>query len=524
MSSTTTNTPAAGETDVVVRYRLPVTTIKIAGTRTHVVNRKSVPTIDTVSRNATAVTQIDADPRLWLSFTDPGPLARRMRSDVERDLAFTTKPDGRLQTINAKVTDTSAERLKASLQIGASVSGALGSLLIPAGPLGVAVGVAAGVVTGAVAYSAHALGIIRLEPGALDAAFDDAAGEELSRPTLDKLGIPPAYAAEQKAAAELLANLKWSEIQLLDAIGRATTTSALAAPRDLSAQLRHLQRSLVAVREALVESERACLAWVADQAEVTNTMFNEVLTIDELPTTPELHRIVSSHFPANDRRRCVGLFEDLRFAVTCDLLDPDVDQNRTVRPDVKLTSDTAIWFRRPRIATVTHWEITKSGTGLLAKPTLVERKVVVLPGDEEQLEVVARTGSGTASATFDADGLLIGESVHVKDPSVDTIKALAEAPSLIKDGLASGAAVVDGLTTSDAEKTARAKDALDLLKAEKDLTAARGPAAPDRLKQMRDDLEEAELRARLAKARLIISDPTTSVVEICSVTPSAPTT
>jgi len=519
----TTETHAADQTDVLARYRLPVTTVRITGTRTHVVNRKSVPTVDTVSRNATAVTQIDADPRLWLSFINPGPLARPMRRDVERDLAFTAKPDGRLQTINATVTDTSSERLKASLQIGASVSGAVGSLLLPAGPLGVAVGVAAGVITGAVAYGNRASGVTSLDPGVLDETLGEAPGETMSRPTLEKLGIPPAYAAERKDAAELLANLRWSEVQLLNAMARATTTSALAAPQDLSAQLRHLQRSLVAVREALVESERDCLAWLADQAQVTKTTFDEVLTIDELPTTLELHRIVRSHFPADDPRRCVALFEDLRFAVTCDLLDPEVDQNRTMRSAVSAPSDTAIWYRRPRIATVTHWEIAKSGTGLVAKPSLVERKVVVLPGDEEYLEVVAGTGSGTASATFDVDGLLTGHSAHVKDPSVDTLKALAEAPSLVKDGLASGASVVEGLSTSDAEKTARAKDALDLLKAEKDLTAARGPAAPDRLKLIRDELEEAELHARLAKARLIISDPTTSVVEILSVTPTTST-
>ena len=212
----------------------------------------------------------------------------------------------------------------------------------------------------------------------------------------------------------------------------------------------------------------------------------------------------------------MALFEDLRFAITCDLLDPDVDQNRTTRPDVIPTSDRAIWYRRPRIATMTHWEITRSGTALVAKPTLVERKVVVVPGDEESLEVVASTVAGTATATFDHDGLITGHSTHVKDPSVDTLKALAGAPDLIKDGLASGAALIDGLSSSDAERATRAKDSLELLKAEKELNAARGPAAADRLKQIRDELEEAELQARLAKARLIISDPTTSVVEFCS--------
>ena len=73
---------------------------------------------------------------------------------------------------------------------------------------------------------------------------------------------------------------------------------------------------------------------------------------------------------------------------------------------------------------------------------------------------------------------------------------------------------------TDAEKVERAKNALELVKAEKELLAARGPAAPDRLKQIRDELEEAELQARLAKARMVISDPTTSVVEIYSVTPT----
>ena len=284
----TTTSPPVRATDVSVRYRLPVTSVRISGTRTHVVNRTSIPSVDTVSRNATAVIQIEADPRLWLAFTKPGPLMRRARRAVERDLTFTTRPDGRLQTVNATVTDTSAERLKASLTIGATVSGAVGSLLLPAGPLGVAVGVAAGVVTGGISYGAGVHGFAPPDHDAFRQAIDSAGGDQGSRPSMDKLGVPPAYAKKERDAAELLASLKWSEAQLLDAVARATTPQSLATPRDLSEKLRHLQRSLVAVREALVEAERHCLAWIADQADVTITKFDVVLTIDDRRTTDHL--------------------------------------------------------------------------------------------------------------------------------------------------------------------------------------------------------------------------------------------
>ena len=503
---------------VVARYRLPVTTVRITGTRARVVNRKSMPAIDTVSRSATAITQINADHRLWLTFTDPGPVDRPWRRDLERDLNLSVKPDGRLQSLNATVTDTSTDRLKAALQIGAGVTGAVGGLLIPAGPWGAAIGVATGVATGVIAYNARA--VLPIDGEAVTKALEGGDGTP-SRPAMEKLGIPPAYSAENKDAAELLANLKWSEVQLLDAIARATPAHDLTAPQQLASQLRHLQRCLVAVREALVESERDCLGWVAQQAVVTNTVFDEVLTIDEVPTTSELHATVSAHFPADDKRRWIDLFKTLRFAVTCDLLDPDIDQNRTLRTDVPKSSDTTIWYRRPRLATVTHWEIVKSGTSSVATPTLVERKLVVIPGDEEPLQVVPDKGAGTATVTFDGDGLLTGHATHVKDASVDRLKALADSPALVKDALASGAAVAEGLTTSDAEKAARAKSALELVKVAKELQAARGPAGVDRLKQIREELEEAELMARLAKARMVISDPTMSVVEIYSVAPTA---
>jgi len=327
------------DVDELVRYRLPVTTISITGVRTRVENRMAEPAVDTTSREASALIQIDADPRAWLALTNPGPRERSYARDRDRDFKFDKTPDGRLLSINATVTNRSAERLKASVQVGSAVAGTLGTVLVPAvGPLGGVTALAAGLVTGAATYTSSAvLGVIRVDSVLLEELIDsgtysvDEQDKQSSRPDLTKLGIPTAYIGAHKDAAELLGDLKWSELQILATIAKATTPQSLRDPASLSVKLRDAQRALVTVRTALEESERDCAAWIATQAKITKTPFEGYFYLDEIPTTSELQKIAADGFRANDPRRCAQVFKHLRFAITCDLLDPDPDETSAHR-------------------------------------------------------------------------------------------------------------------------------------------------------------------------------------------------
>lgn len=519
-----------------VEYLLPVTLVTIAGTRTTVVNHVAASR-EVTTRAVQIGIEITADTASPQRLTvDPAQWGRR-------SVSVSLAPDGRLTGVNSVFEDRSGERVKAALQVGAAAAGAVSPFTVTMGPLGAAVAAAAGLATAGMAYSVQGAvslyGLWRPEmpdAGRVPAEQAGQQGEAPQRPSPKDLGIHPRYAQEFELEAEVLADLRWSQALLTARLAKVTgQPGALLDGKALARELSDLSKALRTVRASLAEADTAYASWVAEQATTTHTdHYREVFTLDQLPTEQGLREAAQEGFvPARPKGgpNWPGLFEDLRVAVSVDLL---TDETGTGVPAHQLTEQAprghshevaepphghmTVVYRRPQVAVITRWGIDRGPDGKYRlTPEQVDRKVVVLPGAERVLPLLHGEDDRTVTAEYDADGLLTGASIDQTDARSKRAQVLGSAPGLVKDAFTTGA----GLTQpwSAADRAAALKAEVELLEARTQLAQARGPAAPtDPLQRLRDDLEEAELRARLVRAQTLIAEPTRSLYLLQTVT------
>lgn len=483
------------------RYRLPVTKVVVSGKRTMVTNRHADPR-ESTTRNSSILVEITSDEREWRT------LALQHDKFDGRRFEIAVTPDGRLVSLNSALEDKSESRTKAALSVGVATAGAMAPALVGFGPLGLAAAAVVGTAAGGVTYFSNP-GIRALwsETTPSQAQTADAL---VKRPELSELGVPGAYAAARKGDAEVLAHFRWSEMCLTARMAQLATPESAKNPRELAADLRAVHKSLSLVRTGLLESERAFAEWLATHSVTKVDAYDESFFIDDLPTTKELSAAAEDGFPFNGPAWS-SLFEDLRVAVSCDFLEsaPSSGEHPVSRP---ADDSDVLWHRRPRLAEITHWQVTKTGGKYEVQPTLVERKLVLVPGSEEALPLIAESDEGEVTAAFDADGLLTQFGFDLNDRSIGRAQAISELPGVVKGALEAGQAIGDPWSTTS--RAAELKAQVELLETRAKLDKARGgPPAPDRLQSLRDTLEEAELKARLARAKLISSDPTHSLVE-----------
>lgn len=490
-----------------IEYRLPVTLVTIAGTRTTAVNRETDPS-EIRTRVAEIGIEIAADPsatrRLDLDATGSG----------TRSLSVSLARDGRLTGVNSAVSDESGERIKAALTVGASTAGAIAQFLTPLGPVGAGVAALAGLAAaGVTSASLGSRGGELWSTASKSMATDTAERAPVSRPSPGALGIKARYVSTRKAEAERLADLRWSEILLETRLAKVTDPATLADPVGLADQLKRLNQALATVRASLAEAEAAYEKWIKDQTQVVAVEhFREVFTLDQLPTEQQLRQAARAEFPQGQgaQRRWSHLARSLRVAVSVDLL-PEGGTAST--SGGVISGGDRVVYRRPRLARVTRWAVSRDKKGDYAlTPDSVEQLVVVLRGTEEALPLRHGRDDVGLEVEFDHDGLLSKVSAKRGDEATKRAQLVAGAPALLKGAMETGRGLSKGWTAAD--RAAALKAELELHEAQAKLDAARNPKPkPEKsaLDLLRDEVEETELQARLQRAKVLVSEPTRSL-------------
>lgn len=460
-----------------VRYRLPVSTVTITGRSTLTRNPVAEPKEQTVREAAVAV-EIVADPVLEHTLIVPEPAQATVSTTVE------VAPDGRLTGVSTTVTQRTGERLKAALQTGLFALGASAPFLAPLGPLGAVGSIALAAVGATVAAVSTSAGptLLGIDRSSLRASRPPAApapGEELpGRPAATQLGVHQRYLDQHPADAEILADLIWSEQILRIQLSRA-------APHLDADTVRERSASLWVVRSELDRARGQYTAWVQEQTTVVRTEeVREVFTLDELPTSTQLRQWAKGGFRAGDARWALP-FKDLRLAISCDL-----DQPGATSASTSSTTGPQVLYRRPLLATLTTWRLERNeAMDYVLTVDSVERKVVVLRGTETTVPLRhAHRDEITTSLEFDGDGLLSSITSGSTDRSVTRAQSIGALPGL------AGAAAAAG-------------------------TAVTTPWAPTPVDPLLEQVQQAELEARLAAAQAVKGDPTRGLYVFTSVLP-----
>ncbi len=551
--------------DIELAYRLPITTVSIDGTSTKVTNPYGGQKSKT-SRSSNIAVQIEADPqRLWVvRLPDP--------AHSKATCAVGLAPDGRLTSTDATVDDQSQARLLSLVKAGA---GAI-STLLPVASMFLAPGLAPAVGLGAMAIrAASTRGIASISDSLTYDATGDAeahaAGEDDSSetgrtpppdtsaasatPSLEDLGIHRAYLKHDSTSAHLLANLRWSQARVEAKIAVAATLNTHSA-KSLVRELSDLNKALQQIRVASVESESKYATWIASHTKSESQAFHEVFVLEELPSTQTLeHAAADGKVRADldgNEQRWWEILTHLRVAVSWDLEDTDPHDDTSGAPlgVPPAQSPECVVFRRPRLATIIHWSAEpladeapasagdEARRKALDEPVRYrlteisrERKVVIVR--EGSLSYIPLRpmkpgtfkdkprGDSVTGLTFDKDGILTKVSTERTDPSLARAATIEALPGIASDVITAGTAALKPFTS--AGETERLKAELDLLKAKKDLEKAKAPRENDPLADLRATVEKAELDARQARAEAIVSDPTSSLIQISVSDPAATT-
>ncbi|MGH8522666.1 MAG: hypothetical protein ACREXY_00070 [Gammaproteobacteria bacterium] len=526
-------------------YRLPVSTVTVDGARTTITNKYTKPK-KAVAYTSQVAIQIEADPKTLHLLRLPDP------DDSTSSCTVEVASDGRLASTQAGIDDKSQDRIRALLKSGLAAAGtvaplAAAALFAPASipAAGVMALASLGLPLSQAGESKRSLLLFGHEDGnplsisdvlGEDYVDDETEIEKEERlrkrlPSLNDLGIEDDYRRADEHAATVLANLRWSNIQLRVAIAGAGY-AYVDEPQSLSKRLQALTKARDAMRSELARAEEAYANWIAGNSETDVEAFHHVFRLEQLPSTATLKRMASNGHEGDDIPSWWRLLTQLHCAISRDFEDKDPEELNADIPLGIPDSQEAVVYRIPRLATVTHWSVKPNADQDPHDPAteweLTEvlrerRKIVVVQGTESSIPLRPTKGirnrplgDSDTGLTFDTDGILSKVSTKRTDPSLERAKTLAELPEDIKGGISAGKAMLEPFTTEN--ETKRLKAQTDLIDAQKALKKAQAPSSDDPLSDLKADVEKAELQARRARANAIVSDPTRSLV-VVTVTP-----
>lgn len=526
--------------NVELTYRLPVTVVTIDGTRTIIDNKYANPA-KSMTYTSVIETKIEADSKSLYVLRLPRP------DDSVTSGAIEISVDGRLISTQADVDDKSQERVRALLKAGLTAAGvaiplAVAAIAAPAALPTVGAMVLAGAGMRATGGTTRTLAISSsLDGKNLDDYLEELEGTEFEgsganrMPTLNALGIEVDYNEADPRAANLLANLRWSDIQLR--LATATLGSTYSTdPAALVVHAKALAKGREAIAKDLADAESSYTKWIASAAKSDLDVFHYTFRLEDLPNTRKLREVANAR-PEGNVPTWWPAVENLQCAVSIDYEDGDIESATNPPPlyDAERHDSEEVVYRVPRIATITHWsakpndKVLTSQTEWEMREVLRERhKVVVLRGTECSIALRPKVhrriggakprGDSDTGITFNADGLLTKVTTKRTDPSLERAATIAELPDALKGGLDAAKATLKPFTVSG--ETDRLKEETELIKAQKELKKAQAPAPDDPLAELKAEVEKAELEARRSRAEAITSDPTSSLI-VLTVSPPA---
>lgn len=473
-------------------YRLPITYVRVTGTRTQVVD--ALEAKNSVTCKSVVTTETAADLLTSCEVT--------LNADAlsTQQTTWNLTGDGRLLGADVATTAEPLAAWTASLSAASAVLAA-GSPLLAAGPPGwAALGMAAGIV----GVATH------LKVRGLDAPDDPHPFEgspALPAPPDNALpsdwGIHSQYASEHASEAIALANYRAALAEAAVKHAQAARASVLApVPEEQEywlGQVGYFKRALMMTSIGSAVAEAAYETWKSGKLTTTSLDIDQWLRIDELPTPEELTEWAQDPSPAGSSWHEVANRLGIAISVTLEEILGD-NQKLRLQKFEPLASDEKLRHRPPRAATLEVWKLSKqsSGRGFELQRSEVRRMSVAYPGNETVLSIAGERGTKSAvAATFDESGALTKVTTESKDSALQRAHDVGGLQSALSAAAETGNDLRKAFSPpSLVERAAEAKAAQEL-----GLTTS----PPDPHKELKNQLAEQQLRAQLNIAQQIAS-------------------
>jgi len=480
-------------------YRLPLTHVRITGTRT---GTKDLDNKTTVVCKSAVTTELAAD---MLTRLDVSMSAEAM---AKQKSTWNLTSDGRLTGADVSTTVEPMAGLSTALKAGATVLGVAGPALLAAGPPGwIALAGAVGA-TSLLAGAAVDGGF-----GSLGQAGDTDEGDGVDTETealVDadpaKWKVHPRYVEKDEEEARTLANLRCA----LATAERKYARVALAAAQALTLadqmtwdmHLKQLQRLLASVSAGAARAEARYADWVAGTSSTTTENHDYRFRIDQMPTEERLAVWAENPKERASRGPWVAAMETLHTAVSVDLVEVNGDNGFEPLTNFAGSGDHQAYYRPPRPAIVKVWEATPTTVDGAVRYNLklvdLRRLQVSVPGNEAAVAIEAGDRASNAVAvTFDETGALSKVTAELTDSRLQRAKDIGGLLDTVSGAVTTGKDLREALAPpSLVDQAAEAKAAAELGLVKSD---------PDPLKDLKAQVAEQQLRAQLALAQQLQS-------------------
>lgn len=490
-------------------YRLPLTYVRITGTCTEVTDALTDST--TVDRTSVVTTETGADPRASHRVSLS---ARRLAAHKS---TWNLLPDGRLAGAEATTTVQQWALWKASLSAGATVLGAAAPALLPLGVPGwlTLAGASGGAALGTYVLGEGVRTAIADEDTLAYVDFGDIAEKQVAPQPVEQADpqaweVHKKYTQEHRDAAYTLATYRAAMAEATAAHAEAVRSSVQAAEEDRAYwqhRVKSLERALASITVGAAAPEAAYAQWRRQAISSVATEWDERIPIDELPTPEELREW--AHSPSQDHPAWSELAESLWVAVSVRFEDTS-DQETPRRPgspgsDALGPDSQSVHYRPLRPAVMEVWELDGRQRFSYGLQRIDVRRIhVASPGNEAVLHLAPGGKSdSTVSAAFDETGALTKISASVQDETLQRAQELSGLLSALTAGVEAGSGLRKALSApSLVEQAAEAQAAQQL-----GLTST----PPDPLGQLKREVTEQELRARLKIAEQIAASTSAPV-------------
>jgi hypothetical protein len=488
--------------DVTFSYRLPLTYVRITGTRTELTDPfEDKPESDYKS---VVTTEVGAD------LLTHCPVRLSPESLANQKSSWNLTSDGRLTGADVNNAAEPLAAWKAALEAGVSVLSGGALLASAAGPAGWVA------LAGAAGAAAIGTGLVVNHRAFLFDPQAEGYKGVTKPPDVDDAepadwNVHPSYAADHPEAAVTLANYRAT-------LSKAASEHAAAARACVldddpvnqgvwEERVKSLQRILASCSVGALSAEAAYMAWQASKVSTTSIEYDERLRIDDLPDRNTLEKWAKKPGTGSKWEQ---LANDLRVAISVELDALPTDNQRRRRLEFEpLSSDEVVHYRQPRSAVVEVWKVEPGARGAYTLTRVeVRRLFVSYPGNETTLSIASPNGTSSAiAAIFDESGALTKVTSDITDRTLQRAREVSAILPDLDAAAESGSNLRKALSPpSLVDRAAEAKAALEL---------GLVPTPDDPLKDLKNQLAEQQLRAQLKLAQQIASS--TSVPVIVSV-------